>query len=164
MLVVAAAGGAQIAITARSSRRPSPGSLVSAAVIASASVWLVVDCVVRFRRSGTTVDPTSPEATSALVTDGANKLTRNPMYVAMAGALLAHAVARRSPAGLLPVAGFVVAMSRWQIPAEERALAEHFGEAYARYRDTVPRWLGAESLRAAVSGCTVLPGEPPLAR
>ena len=148
-LLAAVAGGGQLVIARRSGRRPSPLSLVGAALVAVPSAWLAVDCVVRFRRAGTTVDPTVPGAASALVTAGANGLTRNPMYVAMAGGLVAHAVARRSWPGLLPVAAFVVAMSRWQIAAEERALAGHFGDSYARYRATVPRWVGLTSVHAA---------------
>ncbi|QZN87057.1 isoprenylcysteine carboxylmethyltransferase family protein [Cellulomonas sp. C5510] len=151
VLIAAAATGAQLMIAARSDRRPSPSSLLAAALVASASTWLIADSVARFRRSGTTVDPTAPAATSALVTTGANGLTRNPMYVGMAGGLLAHAQARRSWVSLLPVAGFVAAMNRWQIAAEERALAVHFGQAYDHYRAVVPRWVGPRSVHAAIS-------------
>lgn len=138
-------------IAARSGRRASPGSLVAAALVTSASACLIADSVARFLRSGTTVDPTAPAATSALVTTGANALTRNPMYVGIAGVLLGHALARRSWASLLPVAGFVAAMDHWQITAEERALAAHFGQVYTRYRAAVPRWLGPRSVRTAIA-------------
>lgn len=151
VVLAAVAGGAQMVIAARAGRRRSPGSLVGAALVVAPSTWLVADCVVRFRRAGTTVDPTAPAAASTLVTEGANGVTRNPMYVAMAGALVAHALARRSWPSLLPVAGFVAAMNHWQIAAEERVLAEHFGDAYARYLAAVPRWLGPGSAGAAIS-------------
>lgn len=153
VLLAAIAGVAQIAIVARFGRHPSLGSLAGAALVAGTSTWLLADSVRRFRRSSTTVDPTLPAAASTLITAGANAVTRNPMYVAMAGMLAAHAVGRRSWPSLLPVVGFIAAMSRWQIAAEEQALAEHFGDAYAGYRATVPRWLGPASLRAATSAC-----------
>jgi protein-S-isoprenylcysteine O-methyltransferase Ste14 len=89
------------------------------------------------------VDPVHPERATHLVTDGPYALTRNPMYVSMAGALVAHAIWRRSLAALLPVAAFVAVIDRLQVTDEEVALREHFGAAYDDYRARVPRWLGA---------------------
>jgi protein-S-isoprenylcysteine O-methyltransferase Ste14 len=88
------------------------------------------------------VDPFHPERTSTLVTTGPNSITRNPMYVGMAGLLVAHAVLRGKPVALLPVGGFVTIIDRWQIGAEEPALATHFGQEYDAYRARTPRWLG----------------------
>ena len=53
-----------------------------------------------------------------------------------------RAIARRSWWALLPVAGFVAVIDRTQIRAEEEALRERFGEAYAAYARRVPRWVG----------------------
>ena len=64
------------------------------------------------------------------------------MYVSLAGTLVGHAIARRSLAALIPVAGFIIAIDRWQIPLEEEALAEIFGDDFHDYRRRVPRWLG----------------------
>ena len=77
-----------------------------------------------------------------LVTSGPTAVTRNPMYVGMAGVLVAHAVLRGSWRALLPVAAFMAVMDRVQIPPEEQALAAHFGADYTAYRNQVPRWLG----------------------
>lgn len=149
--LLAAAAAAQVALAPRA--RHSRGSVLAALPLAAASAALVGSALQRFRRARTTVDPTSPERASTLVVTGANALTRNPMYVGMAGALLAHAVARRSPVGLLPVAGFVAAMSTGQIAAEEQALAEQFGQPYARYRQAVPRWVDLRTVRRGVARC-----------
>lgn len=73
------------------------------------------------------------------------------MYLGMAAALVAHALARRAPAALLPVAGFVAVLTVGQIAAEEQALAARFGDQYARYCDSVPRWVDARSVRAMVT-------------
>ena len=81
-----------------------------------------------------------------LVTSGANAISRNPMYVGMAGLLLAHAVWRGSWTALLPLAGFVAFIDRAQIRAEESALLEKFGAAYEAYKATTPRWIDRRSL------------------
>jgi protein-S-isoprenylcysteine O-methyltransferase Ste14 len=100
----------------------------------------------RFRAQHTTVEPFDPSKASSLVVTGPNALTRNPMYVGMAGLLVANALRRGSWSGVLPIAAFVGVIDRFQIAAEERALAERFGDDYAAYRVNVPRWLGARSL------------------
>ena len=97
--------------------------------------------VAQFRRSHTTVNPKTLD-TTALVMTGPYKLTRNPMYVGMAGLLVAHALTRRSWLALIPVGLFATIMDQVQIPAEEAVLQQRFGTSYARYRANTPRWLG----------------------
>lgn len=99
----------------------------------------------RFRASGTTVNPVHPERASVLVTSGANSVSRNPMYVGLAGLLAAHALWRGSAAAWVPVIGFVTLIDRVQIGAEETALAATFGSEYDAYRSSTPRWLGPRS-------------------
>ncbi len=144
----AIAAGAALAQRALARRPRTTASTTAGAVLAAASGALLAGAVLRFRRSGTTVDPTAPDRASALVTGGANALTRNPMYVAMAGALVAHAATRRSWLALGPVALFVGVMTRGQIAAEERALTDAFGHEYEQYLRDVPRWVDARSARA----------------
>lgn len=125
-----------------SRRRPGllPGTV--ATVIAVGSLGLLGWAAATFRRHETTVDPMAPDRAAELVTDGPFRLTRNPMYVAMAGVLVAHAVARRSVLAVLPAVGFVAAMNASQIAAEERAMEAKFGADWRRYAADVPRWLG----------------------
>ncbi len=109
--------------------------------VAGGAVALVGSAATGFRRHGTTVDPLHPERAGQLVVDGPNALTRNPMYLGIAGLLGAHALARGGVLTWLPVAGFVAAMDRAQIAPEERALRAAFGEEYDAYVRTVPRWV-----------------------
>ncbi len=115
--------------------------LTRAAPLLAASGLLGLAALGGFARAGTTLDPVRIDLASALVTDGVFAHTRNPMYLALAGALVAHAVARGSWAGLLPVAGFVWAIDRGQIAGEEAALREKFGPEYGSYLRRVPRWI-----------------------
>jgi protein-S-isoprenylcysteine O-methyltransferase Ste14 len=102
--------------------------------------------VTAFRRHETTVDPLAPERASRLVSEGPFQVTRNPMYVAMAGVLVAHAIARRSPLGFVPATGFVLLINKAQIEAEARAMAANFGPKWDRYVAATPRWLSLRSL------------------
>jgi protein-S-isoprenylcysteine O-methyltransferase Ste14 len=51
-----------------------------------------ITALAQFNRHETTFDPETPELASALVTDGIYGYTRNPMYLALTGALVTHAV------------------------------------------------------------------------
>ena len=108
--------------------------------VLAAGIAIAVAGVIQFRRSHTTVNPMTPERTSALVSSGIYRYTRNPMYVGMLLALLAFSVVLASPASLLILPAFVVYMNRFQIAPEERALAALFGDSFAAYKRDVRRW------------------------
>lgn len=97
--------------------------------------------VISFRRSKTTVDPRKPEASSALVSSGVYRYSRNPMYLGFGVWLLAWSVFLASAWALVGVMFFVLYMNRFQIEPEERALRESFGEAFLEYERRVRRWL-----------------------
>lgn len=94
-----------------------------------------------FAVMGTTPDPTQPQKATELVTSGVYSLSRNPMYVGDAVMLAGIAVWIENLIGLVPLAAFVLFIDRFQIPAEEQALAEIFGDRYTAYRGKVRRWL-----------------------
>jgi protein-S-isoprenylcysteine O-methyltransferase Ste14 len=97
--------------------------------------------VLEFFRAGTTVNPMRPAKVSSLVTSGIYRFTRNPMYVGDVLILAAVVVFFANPLCLAAVALFIAWMNVLQIPAEERALRERFGEAYDAYRARVRRWI-----------------------
>lgn len=130
----------------RGAPRPSAGRAAGAVGLAVASGALAGAAASRFQRTGTTLEPFHPDRASVLVTEGANAVTRNPMYVGLAGMLLAHAVWRGSWTALLPLAGYVGFIDRAQIAAEETALDARFGPDYDAYRATTPRWVDRRSL------------------
>ncbi|MDO5084004.1 isoprenylcysteine carboxylmethyltransferase family protein [Arachnia propionica] len=113
----------------------------------AAAAWLIGGSVLRFRAQRTTVDPVDVGAVRSLVTSGPNQVTRNPMYVGMTSALVAHALLRRSAVALLPAAAFGLVIDRLQIPEEEAALAEAFADDFEQYRREVPRWVNTHSVR-----------------
>ena len=103
--------------------------------------WLVLTTwsFRRFWASGTSVVPIRP--TTALVTEGPYRLTRNPMYLGLL--LLYIGVACWFglvwPLLLAPVVVWVMGVS--VIGREERYLTRKFGDEYRRYQSHVRRWL-----------------------
>jgi protein-S-isoprenylcysteine O-methyltransferase Ste14 len=144
-LLAIAAGLTQSALTKGASSPPR--SRVAAAIaVGTASGALAAAAAGQFRRQGTTLEPSKPTLASALVTTGANSVSRNPMYVGLAGLLVANTLRLGSWKALLPVAAFTLVIDRLQIAAEESALLANFGADYEAYRLAVPRWLGRRSV------------------
>jgi protein-S-isoprenylcysteine O-methyltransferase Ste14 len=139
-LIALGAGFVQRAVAPE--RSPGLVRKVAAVGLGAASVGLLGATAAAFRRHGTTVEPFDPSKASALVTDGPNAFTRNPMYAGMAGVLAAHALGRGGWLTPLPAIAFVAVIDRIQIRPEEQALRALFGEDYAAYCDQVPRWIG----------------------
>lgn len=104
----------------------------------------------QFSLRDTTVDPAHPDRASALITTGPNRLSRNPIYLGFAGLLVARALWLGSGRAMLPVAGFMAAMTP-QIESEEAALLTAFGGEYARYLRRVPRWIGRRRLSGSAT-------------
>lgn len=118
-----------------------PGRTVATVLLLLVAGAIGIAGVRAFDRARTTVDPLRPERASALVTSGIYRRTRNPMYVALALALLAWAIWLAHPLALPWVVAFVAWMNRFQIAPEERALREKFGADFEDYMHRVRRWV-----------------------
>lgn len=142
-VVVAAALAAQRLLAGDS--RGGPAAKAAAGTLLGASLGIAVWADVVFGAAKTSINPIHPEQSSTLIVSGANALSRNPMYLGMVGAVTAHALWRGSLPALLPAAGVALWLDRLQIPAEEAALQAKYGQAYADYKDRVPRWIALPS-------------------
>jgi protein-S-isoprenylcysteine O-methyltransferase Ste14 len=90
--------------------------------------------------AGTNVDPRLPS--TAIVSSGPFRLSRNPLYVALTLLYLGLTVAFDTwwgPIGLVPL---LIVMHLGVVLREERYLEGKFGDEYRRYRRVVPRYLG----------------------
>jgi len=76
-----------------------------------------------------------------MVTTGVFALSRNPMYLGMALALLGLAAWRSTLPGYALVPLFGVCMNEFQIKPEERALLARFGKEFSAYMSKVRRWV-----------------------
>lgn len=92
-----------------------------------------------FRRRGTAVEPWKPS--TALITDGLYRVSRNPIYLGFAITYLGFAIAMDSWVVLLLLLPCLAVVDRFVIQREERYLAARFGAGYEAYRGKVRRWL-----------------------
>jgi len=92
-----------------------------------------------FHRANTTVKPF--EESSALITSGAFRISRNPMYLGFVLILIGIAVLMRSLTPYLVVIAFAILLDRMYITVEERMLAEKFGPEWEAYKKKARRWL-----------------------
>jgi protein-S-isoprenylcysteine O-methyltransferase Ste14 len=91
------------------------------------------------RRAETNLDPYKP--TTAIVTEGPYRFTRNPLYLSMIliyGGISALANAL-PPVLLIPIVQHL--MRRGVIEREERYLERKFGDEYLQYKTRVRRWI-----------------------
>jgi protein-S-isoprenylcysteine O-methyltransferase Ste14 len=112
---------------------------VPAVVVIIGAGAILVSTFVRFVVEGIgTPAPVAP--TQHLVVGGAYRFVRNPMYIAVVGAIVGQALLLGQPL-LLEYAAAVgllmAAFARW---VEEPVLLERFGAEYQEYRRAVPGW------------------------
>lgn len=122
---------------------PSPIQIALASTLFSIGIIVATLAVKSFHRAKTTLHPIKIGEASSLVTSGVFALTRNPMYLGMALALLAWATFLGGFWAMLGPIAFVAYITRFQIIPEERALIELFDQSFEDYRQKVRRWIYA---------------------
>lgn len=95
--------------------------------------------IAAFVRARTPVDVRRP--TTALVTSGPYRITRNPGYLGLALVYVGIATLARTPWAYVTLIPALVVMDRLVIVREERYLERRFGEDYLRYKAQTRRWL-----------------------
>ncbi|GAB3474007.1 methyltransferase family protein [Nocardiopsis coralliicola] len=111
-----------------------PGALLIAGGVA-----VLVSAFVQFVRARGVPAPVAP--TEHLVVEGPNRRVRNPMYVAIAAALIGQALLFGSVWMLLYAAAVTAGFMAFVRFYEEPTLARQFGDDYAQYRRNVPGWV-----------------------
>jgi protein-S-isoprenylcysteine O-methyltransferase Ste14 len=136
-------GGLAFGFALRSARPPTP---VPAAVRWPVGGGLLViggtlmgSFVRAFARAGTPVSPYS--ASTALVTSGPYRLSRNPGYLGMTLVYAGIAVSAEALWALAPLPVVLAVIDRGVIAREERYLDRVLGDEYLRYKERTRRWL-----------------------
>jgi protein-S-isoprenylcysteine O-methyltransferase Ste14 len=92
-----------------------------------------------FRKAGTPVVPF--EKSTALVTGGPYRFTRNPMYLGLIVLVIGAGMFLGSIGALIPIPFFIWVITSRFIRGEERFLEDIFGAEYLAYKRSVRRWL-----------------------
>ena len=116
-----------------------PGRITILGVVLVLSGLVGAPAITAFRRASTSPKPWVPS--TALVTSGPYRFTRNPMYLGFTLMYVGVAVWANTlwPFLFLPLV--LVAMHYGVILREEAYMASTFGAAYDEYRTRVRRWL-----------------------
>src|SRR3954454_7681491 len=104
-----------------------------------AGLGLLLTFNASFSRKGTAVEPWKP--TTAIVTTGPYRFTRNPAYLGMALTYVGIAVLSSAVWVLVPLPFVIAVIDRGVIAREERYLERKFGEEYVGYKRGVRRWI-----------------------
>lgn len=115
-------------------RAASIGVLISGSIIVAAGIT-------GLRAAHTTVSPTSPDTSHALVQTGIYRFTRNPIYLGLLLILTAWAMSLWQPQSFVALPVFAAWIHRFQIIPEERALRANFGAHFDEYSAGTRRWL-----------------------
>ena len=115
-----------------------PRVLTGGAVFA-AGFALAVWAIVTIRGAGTDVETTKP--TTAIVTGGPFRFTRNPIYAGMLLGLVGLAIGFDSLWILVALIPFYLVIRYGVVAREEAYLERKFGDDYRGYRSQVRRWL-----------------------
>ena len=102
-------------------------------------VGVVVSAAGLFRKVGTPLVPF--EESTAVVTTGMFRFTRNPMYLGMIVGLLGVAILLGSVVAFLPIPVFAAIIHFQFIVHEEQFMEGLFGEEYLTYKRRVRRWI-----------------------
>lgn len=112
---------------------------VAAAPLLLGSAALAAWAMTEMKRAGTPIDVEEPS--TALVTSGPFRCTRNPIYLALTLAYVGIALERRALFPWALLAPLLAVVQRGVIAREERYLERKFGSVYLTYKALVRRWL-----------------------
>ena len=100
---------------------------------------LCASALTQMRKVHTTPDPHQP--TTAVVTTGPYRFTRNPIYLGFLLIYLGFTLVAGTLWGLLLSPFLVGTVTQWIIHAEEAYLDRKFESEYRTYRSRVRRWI-----------------------
>ena len=110
-------------------------------LILSIGILVIINPVVKFIKSKTTVNPVEFKNVEKLVTSGIYKYSRNPMYLGMIMIIISTTVYYLNFYSLLTPFIFYFWINRFQIKREEVFLEEKFGQEYLSYKTKTRRWI-----------------------
>ena len=113
--------------------------LILGAVLVATGLFIASRAIRLMTLVHTPVDPFEP--TSAIVTSGPYRFSRNPIYLGLALAYLGIALALNATWAVVLWPLMLIAMTYVIVVREEKYLEAKFGEVYVQYKSKVRRWI-----------------------
>lgn len=107
--------------------------------LCAAGIVITASCIACYHRASTAIEPW--RKTKAIVTNGPNRWSRNPIYLSFILVGLGTAVLLNNLWIALLQLPLLLLLQEWVIRREERYLQGKFGEEYLGYARKVRRWL-----------------------
>ena len=104
-------------------------------------ILILINPVLKFKRSKTTINPIKFKKVNKLVTSGIYKYSRNPMYLGLLMIVVSSSIYYLNIYSILTPLFFYLWINRFQIKREENFLIEKFGKEYLSYRNKTRRWI-----------------------
>jgi protein-S-isoprenylcysteine O-methyltransferase Ste14 len=118
---------------------PAPAQYILGGALIALGILGVLASGVTFHKSGTSVPTNTPS--TALVTHGLYRFSRNPIYIALSLIHLGVAVAADNPWIAATLVIVLIVIRYGVIAREEVYLEAKFGQPYRDYQARVRRWL-----------------------
>ena len=115
-------------------------SLISIFIL-SMGILILLNPVLKFKKSKTTINPIKFKKVNKLVTSGIYKYSRNPMYLGLLMIVISSSIFYLNIYSILTPLFFYLWINRFQIKREEVFLTEKFGEDYLSYKKKTRRWI-----------------------
>ena len=109
--------------------------------ILSMGILILLNPVLKFKKSKTTINPIKFKKVNKLVTSGIYKYSRNPMYLGLLMIVVSSSIFYLNIYSILTPLFFYLWINRFQIKREEVFLTEKFGEDYLSYKKKTRRWI-----------------------
>ena len=109
--------------------------------ILSVGILILINPVLKFIKSKTTINPIKFKKVNKLVTSGIYKYSRNPMYLGLLMIVISSSIFYLNIYSILTPLFFYLWINRFQIKREEVFLTEKFGEDYLSYKKKTRRWI-----------------------
>ena len=104
-------------------------------------ILILLNPVLKFKKSKTTINPIKFKKVNKLVTSGIYKYSRNPMYLGLLMIVISSTIFYLNIYSILTPLFFYLWINRFQIKREEIFLTEKFGKEYLLYKNMTRRWI-----------------------
>ena len=118
-----------------------PNQILISFIILLVGVLILINPILKFIKSKTTIDPIKFKKVNRLITSGIYKYSRNPMYLGLLMIVISTSIFYLNILSITTPVLFVCWINRFQIKREEIFLTEKFGKEYLLYMTKTRRWI-----------------------